>query len=152
MRKRSSLMLMCCVMVVFSLTAVAVFSQVNLNGQNNTNWKVYTAMPATKSFWDINKATVISGGHLQFPIQPFLTDFSTNKAASFVVYLLATDNSDITGKTFSTNVNWTTGTYQTRSTTFPGAYVRFEFQDVTSGPYDANDYWWSTGPNSLDLN
>jgi hypothetical protein len=47
-------------------------------------------------------------------------------------------------------VNWTEGTYKTRSTVSPGAYVRFEFQDVTAGPYNSNDYWWSTV--NFDLN
>src|SRR5450759_3545702 len=41
------------VMVAFA--TVPAFSQVNLNGQNNTNWKVWDGEPATKSFWDINK-------------------------------------------------------------------------------------------------
>jgi hypothetical protein len=142
-------LLMFCAMVVFSLTAVSAFSQVNLG--NNTNWKVYNVKPATSSFWDINKAAVASNDlSLSFPIQPFLTDFSTNKAASFAVYLLANDNNDITGKTFAANLGWIAATYSTRSATCPGAYVRFEFQDVTSGPYDSNDYWWST--DNLDLN
>lgn len=149
--KRSFFVLMFCVMVAFLLTTVTVFSQVNLNNQSNTNWRIYNVKPATSSFWDINKAADTSSGGLQFPIQPFLTDFLTNKAASFVVYLLANDNKDITGKAFSTTAFWTPGVYDTRSTSHE-AFVRFEFQDVTAGPYDMNDYWWSTGSNSLDLN
>jgi hypothetical protein len=57
---------------------------------------------------------------------------------------------NITGQTFNMNASWTPGVYKTRSTVFPGAYVRFEFQDVTSGPFTSSDYWWSTV--SLDLN
>ena len=50
----------------------------------------------------------------------------------------------------SASASWTQGTYETRSTVFPGAYVRFWFQDVASGQYDSNDYWWCT--QSLYLN
>ena len=76
------------------------------------------------------------------------------RPAALAIYLLANNNNNITGKTFSTNALWTPGDYNTRSSTYPtgDAYVRFEFQDVTSGPYDSNDYWWSAGANSLDLN
>lgn len=112
------------------------------------NWRVFNVKPDTSSFWDINKAADLPGGVVQFPIQPFLT----KTTGSFAVYLLNNYNVDMTGKTFNMNATWTPGSYETRSTSFPGAYVRFEFQDVTSGPYDANDYWWSTGGNSLDLN
>lgn len=143
-------LLMLCAIVVFSLTAVSAFSQVNLG--NNTNWKVYNVMPATKSFWDINKAVVAPNGlSLSFPIQQYLSP----STGSFAVYLLANYNNDITGKTLTTSASWTSGFYNTRSTLYTAAdaYVRFEFQDVASGPYDANDYWWSTGANSsLDLN
>jgi hypothetical protein len=149
MIKRHLFLLMLCAMVVFSLAAVTVFSQVNLNNKNNTNWKVYNGEPATSGFWDINKAQVNSLGALLVPIQPYLSETT----GSFAIYLLANDNTDITGKTFTTTASWTPGEYNTRSSTYPaGAYVRFEFQDVTSGPYSMNDYWWSTGGNSLDLN
>ncbi len=111
------------------------------------NWRVYNANPDTSYFWDINKAAPLPGGIVQFPIQPF----QTTTTGSFAVYLYNNYNADMTGKTFDMTAAWTSGLYKTRSTA-PGAYVRFEFQDVTSGPYEANDYWWSTVSNSLDLN
>ncbi len=111
------------------------------------NWRVFNVMPATAKYWDINPVKNVSGV-VQFPIQKF----ESKTTGSFAVYFLANYNVDLTGKTMATNVNWTPGVYETRSTVFPGAYVRFWFQDVASGPYDVNDYWWSTGANSLDLN
>ena len=76
---------------------------------------------------------------------------------SFAVYLLANYNVDITGKTITAGISWTNtvGTaltaFATRSASCSsGSYVRLEFQDVTAGPYNPNDYWWSTA--SLDLN
>lgn len=125
------------------IAAAPAFSQVDLG--KNINWRVFNVMPATTFYWDINKAQS-SGNTVEFPIQPFVSETS----GSFAVYLLANYNYDITGKTFSTDVSWIPGVYKTRSTAFSGAYVRFWFQDVTSGPYDMNDYWWST--SSLDLN
>jgi len=110
-----------------------------------TNWRVYNIMPATSSLWDINKAQY-DDGVLSFPIQ----QFESTTTGSFAVYLLNNYNVDLTGKTISANMSWTAGKYETRSTKFPGAYVRLEFQDVTAGRYDSNDYWWYTG--SLDLN
>ena len=83
---------------------------------------------------------------VSFPIQQFLT----TGTGSFAIYLLNNYNVDITGKTIAAAMNWTYGVYETRSTTFSGAYVRVEFQDVTSGPFTSNDYWWYH-PN-LDLN
>lgn len=106
------------------------------------NWRVYNVKPATNSFWDINK--LASSG--TFPIQ----EFQSETTGSFAVYVLNNYNIDMTDKTLSTTVDWSPGTYKTRSTTCGGAFVRFEFQDVTAGPYDSNDYWWSTV--SLDLN
>jgi hypothetical protein len=131
-----------------TLLGATAFSQVNLAGQNNTNWRVYNIMPATSKLWDINPAQATSSGGLQFPIQQFLT----TTTGSFVVYLSANYNKNITGKTFYTAASWTSGTYVTRGAASDGAFVRFWFQDVTSGPYGASDYWFSTGTNSLDMN
>ena len=120
-----------------------------------TNWRVYNVKPATNSFWDINKPKSDGSGGFTFPIQQFLT----TTTGSFVVYFLNNYNIDMTGKTIEAVMNWTdngTGAYVTRGDPADGAYVRLEFQDVTAGPYDSNDYWWSTGttdPNlALDLN
>jgi hypothetical protein len=67
------------------------------------------------------------------------------------VYLLDNYNVSLTtGQTLSATMTWTAGRYVTRGPATDGAYVRLEFQDVTSGPYTASDYWWSTA--SLDLN
>lgn len=85
-------------------------------------------------------------GGVLFPIQ----QFDSTTTGSFAVYLLNNYNVDLTGKTITSDATWTTGVYKTRSDVFPGAYVRVEFQDVASGPFTSNDYWWNTG--SLDLN
>jgi len=114
-----------------------------------TSWRVYNIMPATSSLWDINKAQY-NDGVLSFPFQRF----DTTTSGSFAVYLLNNYNVDLTAKTITANVNWTPATtptpYVTRGAATDGAYVRLEFQDVTAGHYDSNDYWWSTG--SCDLN
>jgi len=63
-------------------------------------------------------------------------------------------NVSLVGKTLSATATWDAGVYKTRAGC-AGAYARFWFQDVASGPYDSNDYWWSTGnaaPLALDLN
>ena len=124
--------------LMLSLIIVPAFAS---NGLGK-NWRVYNVKPATNSFWDINK--LASDG--QFPIQ----QFDTTSTGSFAVYVLNNYNIDMTDATLSTHVSWTSGTYKTRSTACSDAYVRFEFQDVTAGPYDSNDYWWSTV--NLNLN
>lgn len=88
----------------------------------------------------------LSGGIGQFDFQPFLS----TSTGSFAIYLEANYNYDITDKTISATMTWDPGTFKTRSTAFPGAYVRLEFQDVASGNYTSSDYWWYKG--SLDLN
>jgi hypothetical protein len=124
-------------------TAFAAAPTTSLMGQQ---WKVYNIKAATSS-WDINKVKLDASGALSFPIQKFLT----KTTGSFAVYLLDNYNVSLTtSQTLSATMTWTTGVYETRSTAYPGAYVRFEFQDVTAGPYTASDYWWSTA--SLDLN
>lgn len=129
--------------VLVSSTAVAAPPTTNLMGQA---WKVYNVKPATSSFWDINKVKLDADGNLTFPIQ----QFETTSTGSFAVYLLNNYNKDITGQTLSAEMYWTIGSYVTRGAASDGAYVRFEFQDVTAGPYNSNDYWWST--TSLNLN
>lgn len=114
-----------------------------------TNWRVYNIMPATNFLWDINKAQY-DGSVLSFPFQRFLT----TDTGSFAVYLENNYNVDLTDKTINADVNWTPATvanqYVTRGDPLDGAYVRLEFQDVASGPYTSNDYWWNS--TSLDLN
>ena len=110
------------------------------------NWRVFNAAPATAYFWDIDHVTHDSSGALTFPINAF----DTKTTGSFVVYLINNYNNDLTGKALEATMSWTQGTYDTRSEACGGAYVRFEFQDTTSGPYDSNDYWWSAA--SFDLN
>ena len=125
--------------------AVPAFAATSLG----TNWRVFNVMPATAMFWDINPVKSTTSSGLTFPIQRF--DTTTN--GSFAVYLLNNYNVDMTGKTITaSNMSWDTGSYSTRGAVSSGAYVRLEFQDTTSGPYDSNDYWWSTGANSLDMN
>lgn len=125
------------------LTVTAVFATSSIN----PNWRIYNVKPDTASYWDINKVKSVDGKY-EFPI----AKFESPTTGSFAVYILQNYNYDLTGKTFSMSASWTSGTYKTRSTVHPGAYVRFEFQDTSAGPYDMNDYWWSTGTNSLDLN
>jgi hypothetical protein len=126
-------------MAIVSLVASPVFA----GDFAVKNWRVFNVMPDTAKYWDINPVKNSEG--IQFPIQ----QFDTKTTGSFAVYFLANYNFNLTGKTMTTSVSWTQGTYETRGTA-PGAYVRFWFQDVASGPYDVNDYWWSTV--SLDLN
>lgn len=116
------------------------------------NWRVYNVKPNTSSFWDINKAWATDSAIATFPFQPYVDPDGGEKSASFAVYLLNNYNFDMTDKKLSAEMMWTAGEYKSRSKVYPGAYVRFEFQDVTAGSYNSNDYWWSTGENSLDLN
>jgi hypothetical protein len=112
-----------------------------------SNWRVFNIKPATGQ-WDINKAQSDGGGGVQFPFQ----EFQTPTTGSFAVYLTNNYNVSLTeSQTITANANWTSGPYATRSTTFPGAYARAEFQDVASGNYTSNDYWWYSG-DVLDLN
>jgi hypothetical protein len=112
-----------------------------------SNWRVFNAEPATSFFWDINKAQSDGSGGVTFPFQ----QFESTSTGSFVVYLENNYNLDLTGQTITAGASWTPGTYATRSTVFPGAYARAEFQDVASGHYTSNDYWWYSG-QTLDLN
>lgn len=134
---------------VFSITTMPASAQDQGKNQDlGKNWRVFNGEPDTAFFWDINKPQDLPGGLLQFPVQQFLSA----STGSFVIYLYNNYNVDMTGKTLSMNASWTPGAYDTRHEPPSGAFVRFEFQDVTSGPFTSNDYWWSTGSNSLDLN
>ena len=114
---------------------------------NGNNWRVFNAMPDTAKFWDINQAKSNGSGGVQFPFQQFVS----TTTGSFAVYLENNYNNDLTDKTISADVNWTPGKYTNRGTgPTLDAYVRLEFQDVASGNYTSNDYWWNTG--SLNLN
>lgn len=126
-------------MLSFAVPVAAAPGTTDLMGEQ---WRVYNVKPATSSFWDINKLRAGT-----FPVQEFVTTTS----GSFAVYVLNNYNVDMTGKTLTTDLSWSPSTsYVTRGTAGSGAFVRFEFQDVTAGPYDSNDYWWSTV--NLDLN
>jgi hypothetical protein len=130
--------------LIVTLLGATAFSQ-DLLAKKNSGWRVYNYMPATSKLWDINQAKIVSGG-VQFPVQQFLS----TTTGSFAVYLLDNYNTDMTGKTITADATWTSGPYVTRNSGCATAYVRLEFQDVTAGPYDSNDYWWST--IYLDLN
>lgn len=112
----------------------------------NTNWKVYNILPATSKLWDINQLDASADNVGSFPINQFLTQTT----GSFAVYLLNNYNVDITDETFVMTAAWTAGNYVTRGPATDGAYVRFVFKDVTSGPYTSNDYWWSSANCSLN--
>ena len=110
-------------------------------------WRLFSVMPATSAFWDIDHLASMSDGVAAFPFQPFVA----KNSGEFAVYLESNYNYDITGKTITADVSWDPGTFATRSTKFPGAYARVEFQDVASGNYTSNDYWWYSG-SFVDLN
>ncbi len=117
------------------------------------NWRLFSVMPATSAFWDIDPLSPTSSDVAEFPFQPFVSDTT----GEFAVYLEINYNYDITGKTITADVNWDPGTFGTQryqayqgNSPDPTAYVRLEFQDVASGKYTANDYWWYSG--YLDLN
>jgi hypothetical protein len=130
--------------IVSALVALPIaLSAIDITSQQ---WRAFNVKPDTASYWDINHVTKDASGWLVVPVQ----QFDTKSTGSFLVYLLNNYNVNLTGKTLSTSVFWTPGIYETRSEGCGGAHVRFEFQDVSSGPYDSNDYWWSTV--SLDLN
>jgi hypothetical protein len=102
---------------------------------SSEQWRVYNRV-FTPSLWDINKAARASQG-VSFPINVFVAV----DAGSFAVYLMNNYNKDLTKKeTISAMFNWSQTSYHTRSGS--GGYVRIWFQDVASGPYDSNDYWW----------
>lgn len=111
-------------------------------------WRVFSVMPSTSAFWGIDKAAADGSGGVQFPF----SQFESTTTGSFAVYLTHNYNVALTGSTTITaTANWTAGTYDTRSTVHPGAYARIEFQDVSSGGYTSNDYWWYSG-DEFDLN
>lgn len=147
MNKFKALLIMGVVGALFATLAVTAFAaKPSTTDLSANSWKVYNGQPAANSFWNINKAQSVIGGGVTFPIQQFVD----TSHGSFAIYLLTNYNVDLTGKTITAAVNWTAGTYETRSTVFPGAYVRLEFQDVTAGPFTSSDYWWYSG--NLDLN
>lgn len=138
-------------LMVFGVTVPAIASSPKATNLIGNNWRVFNIMPATNSLWDINQAKSDGGTGVEFPFQPFLS----TTTGSFAVYLQTNYNNDLTGKTISTNVSWTPGSYETRSGVIGDAYVRIEFQDVQQGPYTSNDYWFytgTTGTGVVDLN
>jgi hypothetical protein len=110
-------------------------------------WRLFSVMPATSAFWDIDHLVSMSDGVTAFPFQPFVATDS----GEFAVYLESNYNYDITGKTITAEASWDPGPFVTRGPASDGAYVRVEFQDVASGNYTSNDYWWYSG-SVLDLN
>lgn len=127
---------------VMTIPALAGAPQsTNLLGNGN-NWRVFNVMPDTAKFWDINQAKSDGSGGVKFTFQ----QFESTTTGSFAVYLKNNYNVDLTGKTITANINWTPGAYTNRGTgPAEDAYVRLEFQDVASGNYTSNDYWWFTG-------
>jgi hypothetical protein len=97
--------------------------------------------------WDINKAASDPSGGVIVPFR----QFTAADAGSFAVYLLNNYNRDIKGKMIHAGFDWSvTTSYDTRTTPANGAYAGSWFQDVASGPYDSNDYWWWL--SRVDLN
>ncbi len=142
----------------FFLASVAITPAVS--PKLGSNWRVFNIEPSTNFLWNIDRPQANPGGLLQFPIQPF----QSTTTGSFVVYLSNNYNFDLTDSTLTADASWTQGSFETRhaptcgnGSESCGAYVRFEFQDVSSGPYNQNDYWWSTGTSitsgtNLNLN
>jgi hypothetical protein len=121
------------------------------------NWRVFNIDNSVPKLWDINKADALSTGGVQFPFQTSTTAGPWDGTGWFSAYLKTNYNRDLTGKLISATVTVfaAPGTaFWTRSSTCANtgidAYVRLEFQSAT-GNYDASDYWWSTGANSLRL-
>jgi hypothetical protein len=115
------------------------------------NWRAFNVNPSTSYFWDINKATSDGTGGISAPF----SQFESTTTGSFLTYLETNYNVDLTGKTITVTASWTppdgTPAYATRHGLSDGAYAYVEFQDVTSGSYTSNDYWWYNG-NAFDLN
>lgn len=129
--------------ILVALVATFALAGTAFAAAPGNNWRVYNRV-FTPSTWDINK--LASSG--TFPVAQFLS----KSTGSFAVYVSNNRNTPLTSATtFLTTAAWTNGSYETRSTVFSGAYARFWFQDVTSGPFISNDYWWYSG-QSLDLN
>lgn len=121
------------------------------------NWRVFNIDTDVPKLWDINKAESLDGGGVQFPFQTSTTAGTWDGTGWFSAYLKTNYNRDLTGKTITATVDVVADVdtlFWTRSTTCANtgvdAYVRLEFQSAT-GNYDASDYWWSTGTNSLNL-
>ena len=133
-----------------ALASPALASQAISASSVGNNWQLYSVMPATAKFWAIDKAAPYGNGGVQFPFQ----QFQSTTTGSFATYLKSNYNVSLTeGDTITADVNWTPGAYVTRGPSTDGAFVRLEFQDVSSGNYTSNDYWWYSGPGGvLDLN
>lgn len=139
------------ILIVIVFCAGAAAAEDLAVDQRANQWKVYNINAATYVY-HIQKPASLAAGGMEFPLLDKADGWFTN-------YLLANPGTkDISGKTITATVNLaaTAGTlFYTRSTTCPNsgvdAYVRLEFQDVTAGNYGPNDYWWSTGDNSLNL-
>ena len=124
--------------MVVAVACVAGVSATRADELANEPWRVYNRV-FTSKLWDINRASPLPSGGVSLAFSPF----DTTTTGSFAVYLMNNYNRDLTKKnTISAIFDWTPGTYRTRSTTYPGAYARIWLQDVASGPYDSNDYWW----------
>lgn len=132
-------------LMTFGLAVPAIASSPSQTELIGNNWRIFNVMPATSSFWDINQAKSVDSGGIEFPFQAYAA--TTSPTASFATYLQTNYNTDLTGKTITADVSWTAGTYVTRNG--DPANVRIEFQDVASGKYTSNDYWWYSG--HLDL-
>jgi hypothetical protein len=109
---------------------------------------------------NINKTSLI--WHVQKPVAstPNGIEFSFLDQADdwYSLYLKTNYNEDLTDKTITATIAVTSSadtSFWTRSTACENdgndAYVRLEFQSTTSGTFSSNDYWWSTGENSLNL-
>lgn len=132
-------------LMLFGVAVPAIASSPKGTSLLGQDWRIWNRMPATNSYWDINQAKTNSlSGAVEFPFPMF----DTTTTGSFAAYLQTHYNTDLTGKTITANVTWSPGSYMTYNGGV--SYVRIEFQDVASGPYNMNDYWFYTG--SLDLN
>jgi len=111
---------------------------------SNNNWRVLNINTDEAKLWDINKAQSLDGDGVGFTFNPFSTGWYT-------VYLNTNYNNDLTGKTMTADTSWTASTqYVNRGGTTADALFRLYFKSA-QGNYNSNDYWWSTGGNSLNL-
>ncbi len=105
----------------------------------NNQWRLLTVVELPTGFTNFMTSHPLydeNGATFTFP----------DVNSGHMVYMLGNYNNDLTGKTITVEASWTPGaTYMNRAGTSNDAYARVEFQDVSSGTYVSNDYWWYSG-------
>ncbi len=142
--KKRILIVFGCVVALLLLTAAPAFAGSYSGDLLAKSWRVYKSSGDRRVLG--HQQDNQDGRRAAVPIPGVRhTDYRLVRRLPLLNY-----NVDLTGKTITATASWGAGTYKTRGAEGSGAYVRIEFQDTASGPYDSNDYWWCT--QSLDLN